>query len=75
MSAEYITKTDERLDQIVEKRYGDTDNRIVEFVLDRNPNLPKNTILLPRGITVFLPDRPVDKKNEIPVIGQIRLWD
>lgn len=53
-----ITKMYDRLDKICEKRYGDTDRRVVEHVLDSNPGLEKYDFLLPAGIKVYLPPRP-----------------
>lgn len=72
--ATYITKMYDRLDKIVNKRYGDTKDRIVEYVLEQNPGLELYGLVLPEGITVNLPDRPKSKKSGIPVVTQIRLW-
>jgi phage tail protein X len=71
----YITKMYDRLDKIVENRYGDTTNQIVEYVLEQNPGLEVHGIVLPKGLTVFLPDRPANKADPTPVITQIRLWN
>jgi len=72
--ATYITKMFDRLDKIVNRRYGDTKDRIVEYVLEQNPGLELHGYLLPEGITVNLPDRPKSTTSGIPVITQIRLW-
>ncbi len=63
--ATYITKTYDRLDKIVNKRYGDTKDRIVEYVLEKNPGLELYGLVLPEGITVNLPDRPKSNKSSI----------
>jgi phage tail protein X len=69
----YITKLYDRLDKICYKFYGDSDNRIVETVLDQNPGLEEHGILLPLGLKIELPRRPV--KNLTPIIRQVFLWD
>ncbi|TXM68303.1 tail protein X [Methylobacterium sp. WL120] len=73
--AKYITKMFDRLDKICEKRYGDTSNKIVEYVMEQNPGLEDHGIVLPAGLIVFMPDRPRDKADPTPVITQIRLWN
>jgi phage tail protein X len=72
--ARYTTVMFDRLDKIVNERYGDTDNRIVEYVLDYNPGLEQHGLLLPMGLTVLLPDRPEETKETTPVIDLLRLW-
>jgi phage tail protein X len=72
--ARYTTVMFDRLDKIVDDRYGDTENGIVEYVLEFNPGLEGYGLLLPMGITVFLPDRPEDTKVSAPVIQVLKLW-
>lgn len=71
--ATYITKRFERLDRIVYDYYGDTEDGIVEFVLSKNPGLEKHSILLPIGIDIELPARPVQPKTR--TLEVITLWD
>jgi phage tail protein X len=72
--ARYTTVMFDRLDKIVDDRYGDTESGIVEYVLEFNPGLENYGLLLPMGITVFLPDRPEDTKVSTPVIQVLKLW-
>jgi phage tail protein X len=69
----YITKLYDRIDKICYARYGNSDNKIVEWVLDKNPGLELHPILLPMGISVNLPEPPRAIKAH-PVIQQIFLW-
>jgi phage tail protein X len=72
--ARYTTVMFDRLDRIVNERYGDTQNGIVEYVLECNPGLESNRLLLPMGITIYLPDRPQNTKASTPVIQVLKLW-
>lgn len=73
--AYHITKMYDMLDRIVFDYYGDTENGIVEYIIEQNPGIEKHGLLLPRGIRVELPDRPSATKPGTPVITQIRLFD
>lgn len=70
----YITKLYDRLDRICYEYYGNTDNKIVEYVLSKNPGLEKEAILLTPGITINLPDPPA-KVAGPQTIKQIFLWN
>ena len=72
--ATYITKRFDILDLIVFNYYGDTDDRIVEYVLEANPQLDNKGIILPLGMVINLPDRPRKKTNVSPVITTVRLF-
>lgn len=73
MAIEYITKMFDRLDRICYAYYGSTANREVEFVLDKNPGLEKQPMVLPPGLKIILPDRPpAPPKN--PIFGMVQLW-
>jgi phage tail protein X len=72
--ARYTTVMFDRLDRIVNERYGDTRNGIVEYVLEYNPGLEDYGMLLPMGVTVLLPDRPESTKDSTPVISIYKLW-
>jgi len=73
--AHYITKMYEVLDHIVNERYGDTENGIVEYVIEHNPGLEARDLVLPRGLRIHLPERPASTTPSTPVIRQVRLWD
>ena len=72
-STEYITKTNDRLDQITFDRYGSTDNDLVIFVIESNPGLENELFILRPGMKIVLPDPPVDTKFPVTT-GQIFLW-
>lgn len=66
----YLTKQNDVLDDVVSRFYGDTDNRIVEIVLEANPGLADLGPVLPPGVSVELPTRPATAAKTIT-----RLWD
>lgn len=65
----YITRQNDILDDVVFRYYGDTDNGIVEIVLEANRGLADHGPILPAGIEVELPDRPAVSKPTL-----VRLW-
>lgn len=67
----YRSKQNDVLDDVVFRYYGDTDNGIVETVLESNPGLSDVGPLLPAGIDIELPDRPATA----PAKNLTRLWD
>jgi phage tail protein X len=69
----YVTKTYDRLDRICYDRYGSTDNRIVEWVIDQNYGIELYGIVLPIGIVIDLPDAPQQMSGP-KVLPQIFLW-
>lgn len=73
--AQYRTKQFDRLDRIVNQRYGNTERGIVEFVLQANPGLEMYPIILPMGLLIDLPDPPQAAKNAPQVIKQIMIWE
>lgn len=68
---DYITRQNDILDDVVHRYYGDTENRIVELVLEANRGLADLGPLLPAGLTIALPDRP-PSQAEKPLA---KLWD
>jgi phage tail protein X len=70
----YRTKMHDRIDRICYDRYGNTTNRIVEWVLSQNPGIEQHAIVLPPGIIVILPEPPI-AVTQAPMIKQIFLWD
>lgn len=66
----YRTKENDVLDDVVFRYYGDTDNGIVELVLVSNEGLADLGPVLPAGVEITLPDRPVTAKKTLQ-----RLWD
>lgn len=72
--AKYITKMFDRLDRICYIYYGSTDNKIVEYVLKKNPGLASHPILLPMGMEIELPDSP-PVPDSPRKFDTIRLWE
>jgi phage tail protein X len=66
----YRSKQDDVLDDVVFRFYGDTENGIVETVLEANPGLADLGPRLPAGVLIELPDRPA-----APAKTLTRLWD
>jgi phage tail protein X len=66
----YRTKQGDVLDDVVFRYYGDTDNGIVELVLSSNEGLADLGPVLPSGVEITLPDRPVKAKKTLQ-----KLWD
>lgn len=69
----YITKIFDRLDRICYDRYGSTSNKIVEWVVEQNPGIEEQPIILAAGLTINLPEPPRELTAP-PVIQQIFLW-
>jgi phage tail protein X len=72
MATVIITKRDDRLDKICSAEYGSVANREVEQVIDANPGLERQPILLPEGLEITLPD--IDTTSSTPIVQQIKLW-
>lgn len=70
MTATYQTKDGDVLDDIVNRYYGDTNNGIVETVLEANTGLADYGPILPAGLSIALPERPAVSKQTL-----VRLWD
>ena len=68
----YTTKMFDRLDRICFDHYGSTARRHVETVLDANPGLERQPILLPVGLTLALPDAVVEPA--VRTARQIKLY-
>jgi phage tail protein X len=66
---EYVTRQNDILDDVVFRYYGDTDNRIVETVLDANRGLADLGPVLPSGLTIILPDRaPSEETSQLQTL-------
>lgn len=53
----YQTTEGDMLDLIAHKVYGDA--TLVPMILDANPGLVEQPLILPHGVTIVLPDLPV----------------
>ena len=69
MAVSIITSDGDMLDAICKRRYGR--ESVVPLVLDANPHLAKQPVVLPAGLEVVLPDLPETPKTNPP---EIRLW-
>ena len=67
---DYVTRQNDVLDDVVFRYYGDLEGRAVERVLEANPGLADLGAVLPAGVTIALPDRPVEAKQTVT-----KLWD
>lgn len=65
----YTTREGDVLDDVVARYYGDTDNRIVETVLEANRGLADYGPVIPAGVDIELPERPANAKAALT-----RLW-
>lgn len=70
MAITYTTKQNEMVDVICRRVYGD-ESGYVETVLDANPGLAGQSIPLPIGTEIELPDLP----RAAPEQKIISLWD
>jgi phage tail protein X len=61
---DYLTRQNDILDDVVYRYYGDTDNRIVETVLESNRGLADYGPVLPAGVIIVLPDRVASQEAE-----------
>jgi phage tail protein X len=68
---DYVTRQNDILDDVVFRYYGDLTGRAVERVLEANRGLADFGPVLPAGVTISLPDQPV----ETPENNLTRLWD
>ena len=68
---QYRTKDDDMLDQICLKFYGHTNQRIVEQVIEANPMLANQGVILKTGIIINLPNIEMVKSET----QSLKLWD
>jgi phage tail protein X len=66
----YRTKDGDMLDAICHNHYGNGSG-YVEAVLEANRGLAEQSVILPAGITILLPDLPELKPHQ----SMLRLWD
>lgn len=66
----YTTSDGDVVDEIAFNFYGTTDGGVVEQLMAANPGLSANGPILPRGLTITLPDIETTQK-----VQGVRLWD
>ena len=72
MTTTIVTKRFDRIDRICYAFYGSVAHRQVEQVIEANPGLENQPILLPEGLDIVMPDLATDTST--PIIKQITLW-
>ena len=68
--AQYLTKTGDTLDEIAYRYYGNTNNKVVEHILEVNFGISQYEALLPAGVLIELPE--VKQSTET---RKVKLWD
>lgn len=64
----YITRAGDLIDEVATKIYGKQNPGQLEAVLERNPNLSRQPIILPSGLTIVFPDLSTK------AVDTVRLW-
>jgi len=68
--AQYLTKAGDTLDEIAYRYYGNTNNKVVERILEVNFGISKYEALLPADVLIELPE--VQQSTET---RKVKLWD
>ena len=68
--AQYLTKAGDTLDEIAYRYYGNTNNKVVEGILEVNFGISQYEALLPAGVLIELPE--VQQSTET---RKVKLWD
>ena len=68
--AQYLTKAGDMLDEIAYLYYGNTNNKVVERILEVNFSISQYDALLPAGVLIELPE--VQQSTEP---RKVKLWD
>ena len=68
--AQYLTKAGDTLDEIAYRYYGNTNNKVVERILEVNFGISQYEALLPAGVVIELPE--VKQSTET---CKVKLWD
>ncbi|MDH1518501.1 tail protein X [Acinetobacter johnsonii] len=67
---QYLTKAGDTLDEIAYRYYGNTNNKVVERILEVNFGISQYEALLPAGVLIELPE--VQQSTET---RKVKLWD
>lgn len=68
--AQYLTKAGDTLDEIAYRYYGNTNNKVVERILEVNFGISQYEALLPAGVLIELPEVQQSTKTL-----KVKLWD
>ena len=72
MAAIYRTKEGDTVDYIAYQYYGNTNNLVVEKILEANHLLAEQPAILPHGIELVLPDQ---QDTAVITSAKVKLWD
>lgn len=68
--AQYLTKDGDMLDEIAYLYYGNTNNKVVERILEVNFGISQYEALLPAGVLIELPE-----VQQSTGTRKVKLWD
>ena len=68
--AQYSTKDGDTLDEVAYRYYGNTNNKVVENIIEANFGITGYPAILPAGVLIELPE--VTQSNEKQ---KVKLWD
>lgn len=68
--ARYLTKAGDTLDEIAYRYYGNTNNKVVERILEVNFGISQYEALLPAGVLIESPEVQQSTKTL-----KVKLWD
>lgn len=68
--AQYLTKDGDTLDEIAYRYYGNTNNKVVENIIEENFGITNLAPILPAGILIELPEVKQSTEKR-----KVKLWD
>ena len=68
--AQYLTKEGDMLDEIAYRYYGNTNNKVVENIIEANFGITDHPSILPAGILIELPEVKQSTEKQ-----KVKLWD
>lgn len=68
--AQYSTKDGDTLDEIAYHYYGNTNNKVVENIIEANFGITDHPSILPAGILIELPEVKQSTEKQ-----KVKLWD
>ena len=68
--AQYSTKDGDILDEIAYRYYGNTNNKVVESIIEANFGITDYPAILPAGVLIELPEVTQSTEKQ-----KVKLWD
>ena len=68
--AQYATKDGDTLDKIAYRYYGNTNNKVVENIIEANFGITDYPAILPAGVLIELPEVTQSTEKQ-----KVKLWD